>query len=222
MFTLYYLLFLTGLTSGFLNDHAFDLLFNITASYTALIFVFYGLALTVALAEEPYYPIFPLFLGYGGLMYFRNLFDPVCWVLTYPVELTAGVAVYLLVGLLWSIPRLKLYVRSREGQAFLKRQVPSKPTATRSGSVNRICLSEDVDRASIVSEFLTNHKMLIYSWILYWPLSMVFTLTHDFMRELLDYMFGRMKRIYTSIILTELDKHLGTLKRVASTLNKDE
>lgn len=202
MIFFYYILFLSGLGSGFFNENAFILLFDIMASYTAIGFMLFTLLLIVALSEDSNYPLFPLFLGYLGLSYYRGIFNPIYWIYGYPLEIICGIIGYIIIGMLWSIPKLKIYMKSKDGRKLIKRLV------NQNNNNKDININININKGSIIGRILSDRKMLIYSWILYWPLNIIHTFTHDLINKLFDFIFDNIKQIYKKIISDEIDNYL--------------
>jgi len=132
-----------------------------------------------------------------------------------------------LIGCIWSLWRLKSYLREEKTKIFLRRisqqPINPTPTTTRSRTRTRKQIDEDDDDSedkytavskdnnlsddrisSIAENFLAENKMRIYTWIMYWPFSFVYYVTHNMVREIIDYCFGRLRKMYLELIRAAL------------------
>ena len=172
----------------------------------------------VAGAENTDLMIWPLIVSFFGAAHFYGSFSIIDYAWNFPMETAGYVAIYFVLGAFWSLFRMKAYLREERIKNWLRNQIrnkgqnkgQNKRRTTRSSIITEDDDDEDdvglTDQQleKISTDFLSNNKMLIYSWIIYWPLSILHYVFYDLVREVLDYLFGRLKRIFKSMILTAL------------------
>lgn len=102
-----------------------------------------------------------------------------------------GFGIYFAVGFIWSFAKLKMYVKRDSIKQKIKKMYKEESQKTPELFVNSI-------------------KFEIYNWILYWPLSVVYTLTHDLFKDVLNYFYTKLGHVYRSIVYHEIQKFINT------------
>jgi len=166
-------------------------------------FVFFILYL-ISIVDDMSTSAAPLMLVYSMMAHHYGKYHFLSWLVGHPTTmLTYGLG-YVAIGIAWTLPRMWLYLKSDKGINDLRRRlIPSDlPSATRSSNAN-----DALDFEKLAREFLTNNKWRLYTWIFYWPFSMIHALCNDLFREIVDYVCNRLLyNLYLSMVVHVMKK----------------
>ena len=181
LLTLNYFILLFSLIPATTFPQYIDVLLSIYP--LSIVVMLYFFITLLHLSENSSLPIPLLLLGYAKLFYDRDN----SFFLPYTSQpIFVKLIVYFLIGIGWSMLKLRLYIKYGNGKNYI---------------VN-IC--NNSNRAQLARDILRDNKVLIYSWILYWPLNIIYTCMND---SLLFYI----EKVYYNIIENEVSKYIENI-----------
>jgi len=124
--------------------------------------------------------IFPTIMAFVYLYHSHELFDPIYMVKKNPISTLLLVCGYVFIGGIWSTIKWWYYLHNMK--------------------ISHEHNEEKIDIDKFAENYFTKHQFQIYSWVLYWPFSIVYAITHDFINNL----FRRLKNIYITIAVNHL------------------
>jgi len=188
------------LAAGFLSQNAFNFFINVAFFNVVpiIITVFFLLILCEVSDSNEFIPVFPLLVAYTAIYkhYGVLVFEYNSLLQNLPY-IIIGTLVYLIVGGLWSIVKMKLTIR-KEAKNYIR--------GRRLGCDKDIVLSAEYLRNS-ATNYVSYNKLRIYGWVVYWPFSIVHSLFGDIFTLVLETITSRLGKVYNSIIFDELNKY---------------
>lgn len=120
------------------------------------------------------------------LLYFLGSGPHIGTILSYAVNNPGTVVLsmlgYLFIGVIWSIKKWYAYVKKKKLKSIEK---------LKTGDTWSILSKSELD--------LKYHKGRIISWMCYWPFSVLWMLVNDPIREVFNFLFEKIKGIYSRI-----------------------
>lgn len=147
--------------------------------------------------------MFPLITAYFSGLYLSGF--RATYIFCNPA-LCAGLLVgYIIFGIVWSFIKLNLFLGEERVQESMRRiGVEYNTHTTRSGDNQYPNSKTPQERAAI---FLQNNKYRMYSWIVYWPFSIINTFVFNFVQNVLNYLFNNfLKQLYLRVISRAFEK----------------
>lgn len=153
----------------------------------------------IEIEKESYGALLFSLILYGLYLQFIAKCDFIGYLLKNPLHLVYGLLSYVFLGVIWSFVEWWLLVNKKAKERktqwvfFLLRHSLSPDTNILSKELK----SEwDITNNKLVFD---THKHKITFWISYWPLFLIWSLIHDFIKRIIDLIVKRLKKIYVSI-----------------------
>ena len=133
------------------------------------------------------------------------------WSIDHPFKLLLYILGYFIIGILWSFVKWWLRVSERvdnhiKNKAdikinYLKRRLSNEVITTNTPVPDN--LKEDWKQhqscCNYIPEKASDHKNLIATWITYWPFSLLWSLLHDFIKQVMKRVVTMLQGIYDGI-----------------------
>ena len=154
----------------------------------------------VEIEKESYGLLLFTIILYGLYLQFIAKCDFIGYLLKNPLHLVYGLLSYVFLGVIWSFVEWWLLVNKKaekqkvQWQKFLARHGLSSDTNILSQKLKR---EWDHDKDNKPLFDADKHKITF--WISYWPLFLIWSLIHDFIKRVIDLIVKRLKKIYESI-----------------------
>lgn len=182
------------------------------------------LAFLIWLVEEEYsgFAAFSLAI-FLGLVHFWGDVTLFSWIFANPISFLLLGVVYFLIGTGWSLFKWTVYLRDKLEKYYdIKQEFMSKYKIT--GKVIpgeyqkewlKVCddtysLGCSIDKIGNVSKpSPRNFKGKIFNWISYWPISVLWALTHDLFEKISKEIYKRIRGVFQKIV----DKIYGEVEK---------
>ena len=153
-------------------------------AFTAVVYVL----MTVAVENEYGFAATICLIGYLAVLQLFFGVDVLGFVKTFPIHLACAAIVYVLCGLGWSIFKWYWYV-TKEVDKLKERYPKDYETKTKTWLE---ALERYVPKPN-------SEKTRIIGWMGYWPLSLVWFLVDDIVKEIFNWLYYRFAAIYQKI-----------------------
>lgn len=159
--------------------------------------------LSVAFHEHPQTPMLGILGAYLGTWIWYSSFNVSTFFLHYWLKISVYVVGYVLVGAVWTVPKWWIYVRKSKNRKQLKESYNIMvKTKSRSTEVT------DDEKYLAALRIVSNNKFRFYTWMAWWPLSFVFTLTRDPLTILYNWLYARLTSTFAKILLAAFDDNI--------------
>ena len=159
------------------------------------------LVLSIAFHEHPSTPMMGVFAAYmGGYVWMNNLS---IWslLLEYWLKIIVYAVGYIVIGAVWTVPKWWIYVRKSKNHDRLKQSYDQK--LNKRGRSTIITPDDKYNAAlSIVGE----NKYKFYTWMMWWPLNVIYTLARDPLTVLYNWLYARLTNTFAKILLSAFDE----------------
>lgn len=115
---------------------------------------------------------------FGNWEFFKKI---LLFVKDNPFTIFGCILIYIIIGIVWSFFKWYNYLRKIRDEIKDKRERGSSPTSTP------------------IPKF-DEEKALIISWMTYWPFSMLWTLMHNLIRDVFNFISDQLKGAYEKVI----------------------
>lgn len=123
-------------------------------------------------------------------------------IMAQPWVLVAGFCVYVACGMVWTVPRWWFFALDVR-DAYLAKLTQHKETyrlpLDQPLTGDELKEFKSMYRHIQIPPNATKNKMRIFTWMMYWPISLVLTMVDKPMHRAFEYLFERFKGIYNSI-----------------------
>lgn len=131
--------------------------------------------------------------------------DIIAYVTSNPLAILSGTLLYFMLGLLWSVFKWHLFVSH---EAAHLRQLKKEFLAKKNLEVSAIpdALIEEFKRSVSFSNLcvyrpsVTQNKERITCWVAYWPMSIIWFVLDDFVKNMAEAIYDRMASTYQSVL----------------------
>lgn len=126
-----------------------------------------------------------------ALIFFWFLYDngPFRWVSENPIRFIGVLALYFVIGSMWSVFKWYLYVR--KNREFVHQRYTS---SVRKGSF------DDYLNSAENPMHIMNNKERITIWMIWWVPSMIWTAIHDMVKGIWNFIYNMLGTLYTNIM----------------------
>jgi len=133
------------------------------------------------------------------------------WSLDHPIKLFLYILGYLIVGVLWSFVKWWFKItknvdnykkeRARIRFLFLEKRLPKEIITVNTPMPEALLQDWEKHKScyNYVPEKASDNKNLIATWITYWPLSLLWSLIHDFVKQFIKKIITTFQGIYDNI-----------------------
>ena len=156
--------------------------------------------LSVIIHEHPSVPMIAIIGSYFGTwMWFCN-FKLWSFLVAQWFKIIIYVVIYTIGGAVWTVPKFWLWVRKEKNRTRLKERFNSKIYKR-----GRDTVATAQERRDAARSMISENKLMIWSWMAYWPLNILFTLLRDPLTIFYNWVYDQLGHVYTSILLTVVD-----------------
>ena len=168
------------------------------------------------LSDAIFFPAL-IFVVYLALLQFFGKIGIVSFVFSHTAAILVGIAVYIVVAILWSVLKWYLFLRDRhEWMVEKKREFLVLRGLSGSDVPDDLVIDckvyiqngYDFSGGAIIPK-AKDHKERIVAWMCYWPISMVWFFISDFVKRVFEKIFKFFQTMYQKMA----DKVFGDIKK---------
>jgi len=163
------------------------------------------IVLSIFLHEHPTTPMMGVFVSYiGGLLWIYNI-SIFSILLSYWIQIVVYAIAYIIIGAAWTVPKWWIYVRKSKNIERLKADYDKILDKSARNSV-----ITDEDRYNAALSIVGNNKYRFYTWMMWWPLNIVYTFASDPLTILYNWLYTKLINTFTNILLYAFDESPST------------
>jgi len=167
--------------------------------------------LIIAIEKESFLACFLNIFVYTVFLQWVSHINIIGWSIDQPLKLLLYIFCYFILGILWSFVKWWLRVSERvenhlKDKAEIKINYLKKRLVEDAVTIDTPIpenLKEDWKRhqtcCNYIPERASEHKNLIATWITYWPFSLLWSLLHDFIKQVMKRIVTMLQGIYDGI-----------------------
>ena len=157
--------------------------------------------LSIAFHEHPNTPMLGVVGAYLGTLVWYNNVGVWTFLVSYWLKIIGYVFGYVLVGAAWTVPRWWIYVRKDKVHEKFKGQFE---TLVKRSTDEGQQITDDVKYQAAL-QIVKENKFRFYTWMAWWPLNIVYTLTRDPLTILYNWLYAKLTNTFAKILIAAFE-----------------